>query len=73
MSYGRWKVQWRVGRGASFCWLGRAPTEPFNEMTVCYMNQTGARECEVRVCVSGVPLPCVFGQLLREFVFMSCP
>lgn len=57
ISYSRWKVQWErtCWMWASFCWVGRAPTEPFNEMTVCYMYQTGAHKCVwVCMCVSCV-------------------
>lgn len=46
---------------ASFCWLGRAPTEPFNEMTVLLYVPDGCSQvlgqnvCE-RVCVGCVPV-----------------
>lgn len=51
---------------ASFCWLGRAPTEPFNEMSVCYVYPTGAHRCEVRACVCVcVCQMCVSGVYVR--------
>lgn len=59
ISYIRWKIQYSMcWMWASFCWLGRAPTEPFNEMTVICTRWVLTSVRSEWVCARCVPYKC---------------